>query len=1108
MKKNTIKIIMFLLLIIIFLLIGYSYFKYQNTDSLLSSIQLDYKSFGLKLKESRQIEYSYLSDYKGKITWVSSDSSVIDVNSVTGYVTALREGKSVIQALDSNNNVIEECVVYGIKNNINLENIEVIDNIKLANGSSYMLTINPIPSNAIIEKFNYESSDLDIVLVDSNGRIKAVGVGTAYVTITSLDGRIKKNVLLEVTQSGEYTNKDNLDFVIDVSSIKVNKENVNLKINDIYQIDATVLPKNATNQELSYKSTNEDVVLVLENGVIKAKKEGSSVIEIRSINNIVKKVFVKVEGKNLDNIVNVSGIEVNSTNISLVEGESKTLITTVLPVNATNKNLTFTSSNTSVATVVNGKITGKGEGNCIITIKSNNGITRKVNVTVNKEIITPTDLTLSVSSISLSINETYSINALVSPLNATIKTLNYSSSNTRVATVENGLIKAISPGGSTISVKTNNGIEKKIYVEVKTIEPTNLILSKENTTLKVGEKETITYSIVPSNVTNKNITWSSSNSSVVSVLNGVLTANKIGEAVVTSKIGNIKKTINVKVVNKKINVESVSITGPTNVFVSEQISLKAVINPSNATNQKITWKTSDNKIASINQNGVVTGLKKGEATITATVGSKSSSIKIKVNEVEVSKVSLNLTEVNLDVNKSISLIASINPENATNKNLVWISSNPTVAKVSSSGIVTALKEGSSTITAKSSNGKTSQAVVKVKKLDVPVNSIKLNKSSLDLLIGEEFTLIATIEPSNATNKSITWTSSNSNVASVSGGKVIAKGEGSCTITAKTSNGKSISATINVKNNLITNPILEKGADPYVMQKDGYYYATLTTGRAVITIYKSKNLHNIFDSKNAKHVYWENITNVVWAPEIHYIDGRWYVYYSDAKKNGDVYRRMYVLRSKTSDAQGEYEYLGQITDSTDKYAIDGTVLNWQNQLYFIWSGRGSNSSNTQNIYIARMKNPYTIDSERVLISAPTHSWEKHGHNVNEGPQILIKNGQLHIIYSASGAYTKYYCLGMLTYTGGDLLNASSWKKNSSPVFQSGNGIYGPGHASFVKSPDLKEDWIVYHAYSSLSDVKDWNNRNIRIQKFTWNSTTPVFGTPLKTEDKFTLPSGTK
>ncbi|MEJ7713250.1 MAG: glycoside hydrolase family 43 protein [Pyrinomonadaceae bacterium] len=173
--------------------------------------------------------------------------------------------------------------------------------------------------------------------------------------------------------------------------------------------------------------------------------------------------------------------------------------------------------------------------------------------------------------------------------------------------------------------------------------------------------------------------------------------------------------------------------------------------------------------------------------------------------------------------------------------------------------------------------------------------------------------------------------------------------------------------------------------------------------------------------------------------------------------------------------------GKLADASDKWAIDGSVFEHQGKLYAIWSGWEGDVNGVQSIYIARMKNPWTIGSRRVRISTPEYPWEKVGDldnskqplepphvDVNEGPQILKRGDKLFLVYSASGCWTEHYSLGMLSASAkSNLLNPNSWRKQTRPVFQSSPeaSAYGAGHNSFFKSPDGTEDWILYHANSA-------------------------------------------
>ncbi|WP_123039587.1 family 43 glycosylhydrolase [Cohnella candidum] len=305
-----------------------------------------------------------------------------------------------------------------------------------------------------------------------------------------------------------------------------------------------------------------------------------------------------------------------------------------------------------------------------------------------------------------------------------------------------------------------------------------------------------------------------------------------------------------------------------------------------------------------------------------------------------------------------------------------------------------------------------------------------------------------------------------------------------------------------------NPIMKSGADPWVVRKDGYYYYMHTVGNA-IQLWKSNSLTDLAAAETA--TVWQPsgggpASSDIWAPELHWIQGKWYIYFA-ADDGSNETHRMYVLQSETDDALGAYKEMGQITDPTDKWAIDGTVLTKKDgSLYFVWSGWEGDENVTQKLYIAPMSNPYTISGNRVEISKPELAWETIGQpTVNEGPEVLVSDKKINIVYSASGSWTDDYTLGLLSADpDSNLLDPASWKKHPEPAFAKTDDVFGPGHASFVKSPDGKEDWIVYHAAKTAG--AGWD-RNVRIQPFQWNDDgTPNFGKPVSTRTALALPSG--
>ncbi len=317
----------------------------------------------------------------------------------------------------------------------------------------------------------------------------------------------------------------------------------------------------------------------------------------------------------------------------------------------------------------------------------------------------------------------------------------------------------------------------------------------------------------------------------------------------------------------------------------------------------------------------------------------------------------------------------------------------------------------------------------------------------------------------------------------------------------------------------TNPLVagRSAADPWIVRKDGWYYFTFTAGNR-IEIWKARTIAGLADA--AKVTVWRAPktgpnAGDVWAPELHFVRGKWHLYYTATNESrSDANRRVFALEAATDDPQGPYRDRGKVAvEGDDHYAIDGTIFQKPGEggLYFLWSGRKESARGPQNIYIARMRDPWTLAGPRVLLSTPTYDWERVGWPVNEGPEVLTRGGKTFVVYSASGGTRPDYALGLLTNTGGDLLDPGAWTKSPVPVFRqyrgpSGAGVYAPGHNGFFNSPDGTEDWIVYHGKEKPETT--WGGRLVRAQRFHWNAHdgSPNFGHPIPSGMPLAVPAG--
>jgi GH43 family beta-xylosidase len=284
-----------------------------------------------------------------------------------------------------------------------------------------------------------------------------------------------------------------------------------------------------------------------------------------------------------------------------------------------------------------------------------------------------------------------------------------------------------------------------------------------------------------------------------------------------------------------------------------------------------------------------------------------------------------------------------------------------------------------------------------------------------------------------------------------------------------------------------------GDDPYVIEHDGNYYYCWSNGGVMVA--KIDGLDKIVKD-NGVRVFdraeggFEN----VWAPELHYIDGEWYIYVAMCEGTADnAAHRMYCLKGTSQDPTDPFELVGKVTDPTDKWAIDGTVFKYNDELYTVWSGWAGNTDGQQNLYIAHMSNPWTIDSERVMISSPSLAYERYDTSpaaVNEGPAVLVNGDRIIVVYSCNGSWGDNYSLTAVYCDAENMMKSRGWQKLEKPLLTKGKQTYGPGHCSFSTAEDGSL-WVIYHA--NLISGSGWGGRSVRIQPVEWKDGLPYIGT---------------
>ena len=314
--------------------------------------------------------------------------------------------------------------------------------------------------------------------------------------------------------------------------------------------------------------------------------------------------------------------------------------------------------------------------------------------------------------------------------------------------------------------------------EKQEIFATKVSLDQTSINVPLGQTVHLLATVLPENTTNKMIVWSSSDESVANVKDGVVTSLNVGQANIKAACGDKSAICVVNVT--PIEIEEVTLDAESlSLKVGESATLNAIVTPDNATDKTVSWTTSDASIATVD-NGVVTAKKVGTATITVKAGDKEATCAITVVATQVTSVTLDKTSASLKAGETVTLTATVKPDDATDKSVTWTTSDASVATVDN-GVVTAKKVGSATITAKAGDKEATCAITVVA---TPVTSVTLDRTSASLKAGETVTLTATVKPDDATDKTVTWTTSDASVATVENGVVTAKKVGSATITAK------------------------------------------------------------------------------------------------------------------------------------------------------------------------------------------------------------------------------------------------------------------------------------------------------------------------------------
>ena len=668
--------------------------------SRVTGISLSETTVELKPGETHQLTATVLPQNasNAEVTWYSDKESVATV-SQSGLVTGVGPGETTVHAVTTDGGKMASCLVKvgtpvkGITLSVSSKTLYVGD-------PSLDISATLTPANATDKSLEWSSSDPEVASIAPGAALHAVikplKPGKTIITATTKDGGF--------TASCEVTVKRH------VSGVSLNKASLTLYVGETESLAATVAPEDASDKTVAWSSDNSAVASV-SNGKVTANKPGTAVIKVVT-NDLSKEAACTVTVKR-----HAESVELSQKEIKLYLGENRSLTATVLPSDASDKNVTWSSSNPNVATVSTaGNVVSKSIGTTVITVKTaDGGHQASCHVTVLEPVVYATSLILAPQTLSMNIDESSSLTLQMLPANAN-EALVWESDNESVAKVVNGDVTAVGVGVAKIKVKGKNVTSNEVTVTViDKFAVTGVKLNEPEKSLQVGDSFILTATVLPEDARDKTVTWSSDKESVATVKDGVVTAVSPGTAIikVTAGAGAFSATCSVTVEERIIEITEISYPEDNqtiNLKMGESYTIKVKVAPDNANeilkvspaiNCPVTWKR-DKVQGTPYWNVTVTAIyKEGRGSLAIDSKNYSTQCFVSVTKVPVTGISLDVSETSMRVGQTLTLTSRVSPSDASIKDVIWESSDKTVAYVSQSGIVTAKSGGKVTITAKS-----------------------------------------------------------------------------------------------------------------------------------------------------------------------------------------------------------------------------------------------------------------------------------------------------------------------------------------------------------------------------------------------------------------------
>ncbi len=745
------------------------------TVTVIDGIQLNYTEVTINTKGTILLEPE-LTNRIEPVTWSSSDERIAKVEN--GLVTGIKAGTAVITATQKVNGIIKTatCTVY-VQTSVESVTLDPKE-ITLGIGKYETIQASVKPSTLNGVSLKWVSSNEEIVKITEAGKLS--------VTVQGVAGG--NAVISAINQDNVVVGFCNITVLQPVTGMKLSEEYVTSRIGNSVQLRATIEPTNATNQNVTWKSSNTAVATVSENGLVTMKSAGTASIICTSVDNPNVQAFC-----NVTVLKPVSSVSLDIDSKEMYVGENYRLTYMVTPRDASTPDVIWTSTNKSVVAVDGtGMLTAKGVGQAEIIVRTVDGAYMDLCTIVVKQ--KPTNVKMAVSNLTMNAGEYFYMDAIVTPANSTKEGLVWESIDTNIVTVSStGRITAKEAGKTVVMVKTDNGATS--YCVVTVLEAvTGLKIAPGKVTLDVGEKIQLYPEFTPATASNTAVTWSSSDTKIATVdKDGEVTAKQGGLVVIQcqSDDGGYNAVCIITVIEQ---VTELTISPEQyKLGLGKTFQLKAEIKNSTASNKDIEWSSSDESIVTVDKNGKIRGISLGYATITAMALDGSdveATCEIRV-VTEVTGMKMNYTSITLIQGETFQLDAEIRPAEATYNTPAWSSDNTNIAMVDDDGIVTAISPGTAWISAKArdNSGKYCMCYVTVI-APIPATGVTTMVDKIVMAPGEKKTIVAKATPANTTD-SMMWTSTDESIVRVNpvSGEITAIAPGSASVIVMMDSGK-------------------------------------------------------------------------------------------------------------------------------------------------------------------------------------------------------------------------------------------------------------------------------------------------------------------------------